>query len=369
MNSQTQQEYIYATLPMRIKAMAIDSLIYALLFITLPMLMTSLFPLSNEFRIISMILPILFLEPFLLSLAGCTIGQYLMGIRVVTKDSGEKCFLPLSFARYIIKVLLGFYSLIYMLFSNERQAIHDYAAKTIVVLSKRKQEAHYEIEEEQKEETKIRKQYVYPSGIRRFVFFVIWYIASLLFMIVLFSMLSSFFIIIGIIPNEIESSPLLGIISIFFWFIDVVLFFAIAYWAAKGYLPGAQRKLLTQEEIEADEKQKEVEAEEKPVEIENEQTEIENELTEKQMQIEEENRTIIKGHVTMFTLLGLILGMILSIIFLDKIIEIFLIILLVSFLGSVFGYFIGVFKKKSVTEESTNSEATDSNQHDKKDVD
>jgi len=92
-------------------------------------------------------------------------------------------------------------------------------------------------------------------------------------------------------------------------------------------------------------------------------------LTEKQIQIEKDNRAIVKGYTSLFTLFGLILGMILSIIFLDKIIEIFLIILLVSFLGSIFGYFIGVFKKKSITENLTNPEETNSNQHDPKDVD
>ena len=374
MNSQTEQENIYATLPMRIKAMAIDSLIYALLFISLPMLMTSLFPLSNEFRIISMILPILFLEPFLVSLAGCTIGQYLMGIRVITKESGEKCFLPLSFLRYFIKFLLGFYSLIYMLFSSERQAIHDFAAKTIVVLSKRKQEAHYEVVEEQEEEARIEKQYEYPSGFRRFVFFIIWYVIALVVMGGISIFLLNLGIIIGQIPpEEIENSNYAAVIGIIFSIIDIILFFAIAYWAAKGYLPGAKRKLVSQDAIEAEEKPAEIENEQTEIEneqteIENEQTEIENELTEKQTQFEIDNRAIVKGYTSLFTLFGLILGMVLSIILLDDIIEIFLIILLVSFAGSVFGYFIGVFKKKSVTENLTDSEIKDTNQNDQKDI-
>lgn len=364
MTPDIEQDNIYATLPMRIKAMAIDSLIYALMFISLPMLVTSLYPHSNDLRIISMILPILILEPFLITFAGCTIGQYLMGIRVVIKDLGEKCPLPLSFPRYFVKFLLGGYSLIYMLFSNKRQAVHDYVAKTIVVLSKRKQAAHPEFAEEQEEEAQIERQYKYPSGIRRFVFFVIWYVVAFLVIGVLLDILFSFFILIDLIPYEdLESDVFSVIIVIFFWALEIFLFFAIAYWAAKGYLPGAMRKLVPQEEVEADEKQKETEVDK----TEKEHGEA-KELTEKQIQIEKENRTIVKGYTSLFTLFGLILGMILSIILLDDIIEIFLIILLVSFAGSVSGYFIAVFKKKSFTEESANAETTKPNQNDQKDI-
>ena len=357
MTSQTEQENIYATLPMRIKAMAIDSLIYALLFIMLPMLMMSLFPQRDELRVISMIIPLFLLEPFLVTFAGCTIGQYLMGIRIIQKEEGGKCPLPQSYIRYFVKIILGWYSLVYMLFSNERQAIHDYAAKTIVVLSKPKQEAHPEVAEEQEEDAHTEKQYKYPSGIRRFTFFILWYLVALL--------------ITSAIP---VISPVLSII----------LFFAIAYWAAKGYLPGAQRKeipqeevdreLLTQEEIEADEKQKlieQYETEEEHDEIEQDETEEEHdeakELTEEQIQIEKENRAIVKGYASIFTMFGFIIGLIISVILLDNFIEIILITLLVSFSGYVFGYFLGESKKKSITENLTHSEESSSNQHDSED--
>jgi uncharacterized RDD family membrane protein YckC len=63
----------------------------------------------------------------------CTLGQKLVGIRVRRNSSLEKISLLQAYVRIVAKILLGFISFFSIIFSDRRRAIHDFAARSIVL--------------------------------------------------------------------------------------------------------------------------------------------------------------------------------------------------------------------------------------------
>jgi uncharacterized RDD family membrane protein YckC len=72
-------------------------------------------------------------EPVAMTL-GCTLGNYLMKIRVrKSANADKKINLVQAYIRLITKFFLGWLSFITIGFNKERRAIHDLAAGTIVI--------------------------------------------------------------------------------------------------------------------------------------------------------------------------------------------------------------------------------------------
>ena len=66
--------------------------------------------------------------------SGCTLGNYLKGIRVRQNNQrSERINLLQAFIRYILKVLLGWISFITIHLDADRRAIHDLAAGSVVI--------------------------------------------------------------------------------------------------------------------------------------------------------------------------------------------------------------------------------------------
>lgn len=63
----------------------------------------------------------------------CTIGQKLMHIRVRRVSNLEKISIPAAYLRILVKIVLGFISLLAIVFSKDRRALHDFAAGSIVI--------------------------------------------------------------------------------------------------------------------------------------------------------------------------------------------------------------------------------------------
>ena len=63
----------------------------------------------------------------------CTIGQKLAGIRIRKASNLEKISIPAAYLRIIVKIVLGFISLLAIVFTKDRRAIHDFAAGSIVI--------------------------------------------------------------------------------------------------------------------------------------------------------------------------------------------------------------------------------------------
>jgi hypothetical protein len=101
------EQVFYATLPRRVKATIIDNIILLTLIICGPLAASAIIGRGAALNAVMMFIPILALEPLLITFLGCTIGQYIFGMRVVRNvDVHKKCPLHLSFIRYYSKMLL-----------------------------------------------------------------------------------------------------------------------------------------------------------------------------------------------------------------------------------------------------------------------
>ena len=75
---------------------------------------------------------LLLYEPLLTTFA-CTLGQAAMRIRVRTVDGLRRIHLDQAFGRMIVKYLLGMISFLTVPAREDRRAIHDLSAETIVI--------------------------------------------------------------------------------------------------------------------------------------------------------------------------------------------------------------------------------------------
>jgi len=79
------------------------------------------------------VLVIAMYEPVLIAV-GCTLGQWLTGIRVrAHRDHTQRILVWRALYRLILKLALGWVSFFTMGFNKERRAIHDLAAGTVVL--------------------------------------------------------------------------------------------------------------------------------------------------------------------------------------------------------------------------------------------
>jgi uncharacterized RDD family membrane protein YckC len=65
---------------------------------------------------------------------GCTVGNYIKNIRVRSqKDRGKHINFFQAFARYIVKLALGWISFLTIHSNHEKRAIHDFVAQSVMV--------------------------------------------------------------------------------------------------------------------------------------------------------------------------------------------------------------------------------------------
>ena len=76
--------------------------------------------------------PVFLLDPLLIRFTGATLGQRWLDLRTAPLTLGARLTLPRLVLRYWIKLLLGFVSLAYVVFSGSRQALHDRIFDTLV---------------------------------------------------------------------------------------------------------------------------------------------------------------------------------------------------------------------------------------------
>ena len=127
----------YALLPDRVKAAFIDAVVLvALMYLTSEIL--ALFDNVPDYVRMSLFILFTFLyDPIFTSVFGKTIGHSYSGIKVQQdNDSNKKVIFPLALIRFIIKYLLGWLSFLTVTGDERRKAIHDYAAKSIVLKDK-----------------------------------------------------------------------------------------------------------------------------------------------------------------------------------------------------------------------------------------
>lgn len=82
---------------------------------------------------IGLILFLFFIYEPLCTSRFCTLGQKIMRVRVRRYPSLERISLLMAYTRILVKALLGIISFFTLPFSQKRRAIHDMAARSIVV--------------------------------------------------------------------------------------------------------------------------------------------------------------------------------------------------------------------------------------------
>jgi uncharacterized RDD family membrane protein YckC len=71
-------------------------------------------------------------EPVLTS-RRCTVGQYLMGVRVRRATNLGRISVPAAYARIFVKWLLGIISFLTIPFNRTRRGLHDFACGSVVI--------------------------------------------------------------------------------------------------------------------------------------------------------------------------------------------------------------------------------------------
>jgi len=73
----------------------------------------------------------LFLYDSVLTTYFCTLGQLIFRFRIRERATRRRIPLHISLVRSVVKLLLGGYSMIAIIFNRERRAVHDYATYSI----------------------------------------------------------------------------------------------------------------------------------------------------------------------------------------------------------------------------------------------
>lgn len=124
----------YAILPSRIKAVVIDAIILIASMYLISELFASFETVPEYVRMAVFVLVVLLYDPIFTSMFGGTIGHSRSGITVRSESNHSKYIsFPLAILRFVLKTFLGWLSLLTVTSSENRQAIHDLAAKSVVL--------------------------------------------------------------------------------------------------------------------------------------------------------------------------------------------------------------------------------------------
>ncbi len=88
-------------------------------------------------RLLAFVLIFILYDPLLTSIFGGTVGHMLLGIRV-KRESDTQMNIPflLAIVRFIVKVLLGWVSLLTVSGNKKGKAIHDLVVRSVVLYKK-----------------------------------------------------------------------------------------------------------------------------------------------------------------------------------------------------------------------------------------
>lgn len=119
---------------LRAKAAAIDGFIIIGMMFLISYLSTFMSDLSNSMRIIPFVVFAVLYDPLMTSLKGQTIGHMLMGIKVVRfSDQSKRVAIVPAILRFIMKVILGWISLLTIGSNEDSRAIHDLISDSKVI--------------------------------------------------------------------------------------------------------------------------------------------------------------------------------------------------------------------------------------------
>lgn len=230
---------LYPNIGRRIKAVLVDSMLFVIVTMTiLPFIAKFNFK-HTWIKITILLFPYFILDPLLVSFTGGSIGHHAFKIRVRHTIKNQNIGLIFASVRFLMKTILGWFSLIMILFTKKRQAFHDLIVNSIIIMN---YPEGIEVEDGLKERSFEEEGYIYPSKFWRF--FVIGIYNFLLYW--LFNILLTFFLPEqcvenmergGRICNQLDET--LIVIMTFSWIAGVI---SIIYFGIGAQLFGCRRK-------------------------------------------------------------------------------------------------------------------------------
>ena len=230
----SSSEISYPRLIRRVQALLIDSLFLPICVLS-TIVAVSHFGITGAYAALSSGLVIFLLYPVLVSSTGGTIGHHLRGLRVIHPKSQKNLNVFSATLRFVLKVSLGWLSLITYFTTKRYQAIHDLASNSVVVLNKPLKEVAFEKREERKFHS---PSYQYPSAWRKVIVVVAYNLFFVVFTLIGLGLIDrAAYRYSGVYFLEFRTG-----VSIF-WQISVILFFgASIYYCRSGRIFGCKRK-------------------------------------------------------------------------------------------------------------------------------
>jgi uncharacterized RDD family membrane protein YckC len=115
-------------------------------------------------KLLLIIVPIFVLEPGLVAFTGGTIGHHLLKIRITRLDGKRNINILAASVRFVVKLLLGWLSFIFVFTTARHQAFHDLVARSMVIHKDSSGLPAFEVLSERALDN---DSYVYPSRLRR----------------------------------------------------------------------------------------------------------------------------------------------------------------------------------------------------------
>ena len=144
-----QQELRYPRLIRRIQAAIIDGAILSIAFFTAGMIIAP-YEIHGGLKASFVALLLIIMEPGLVSITGGTIGHHLRGIRIQDYKHGTNLNIFRATIRFLVKILFGLLSFVFILATKRYQAFHDMISGSVVVLRDSAKVPEYEAVSERK---------------------------------------------------------------------------------------------------------------------------------------------------------------------------------------------------------------------------
>ena len=127
----------YATLNSRVKAAVIDGILLLITLYALSEILSQFEDIPNYIKVIFFMLLFFCYDPILTSQFGGTIGHSFSKIEVKRDtDPTKNINFFMALIRYLLKIGLGWISLISVMLSDKKIAIHDAVVKSVVIYEK-----------------------------------------------------------------------------------------------------------------------------------------------------------------------------------------------------------------------------------------
>ena len=136
LDSPPSGEVFYPRLVRRVRAYLIDQMVLLALFAAWLLLLPWMEGFTSAQRIFALMAPIWLAEPCLVSLTGATIGHHLMRLRIRDARADRNLGFFRATLRAVLRLMLGWLSVLFILVTRRRQALHDVLLGSVVVIAR-----------------------------------------------------------------------------------------------------------------------------------------------------------------------------------------------------------------------------------------